>query len=459
MNNNWFMAPDKETVIKDVFESVKDEMQKFADKLHLTRIAKSDNIITYARTIVSGGEPYGYYISAKLENDKVIIYDTDTDRQIFEAKYIFGYACTTPSDWINEIDDNKNYDTSYDKYFSRLEIMYLYYAVTGRIEDGFNKNCGYLSCPVHKRKRLDLIGDCIQQWKKVAESNIADSVTVSWLCESVDDYVCVVYTDECTKLDEYGITETNAIVITSNTITDEDNVDRYCANYLVHRQDYSWQMVLDLRLLHTMIYDALTNAKKEEENELEEENMITNNDEYGITKTYEFDKDVFIPGDVYCIRRSEGSLCFRYFAIFERFDDDDRAVFVGSDKCDVISSYELISRRYMIQPVLSIHDYLTKNDMDFDKKFGIKETYEVDPNFFQIGAVYLIKDTTVSYESSYLGILRNVVLNPKNDESYVEFMSDVSDKSIRIEIPEIGETYIIKLVATVKDYLSTKETK
>ena len=388
--NNWTLAPDKETVIKDAFETVKDEMQKFADKLHLTRIPENDDITKYSRTVVNGGESYCYYISAKLENDKVIIYDPDTERQLFEVKYILGYACTIPSEFINEIDDNKNYDTACNEYFSRLEIMYLYYAVTGRIENGFNKNCGYLSCPVHKRKRLDLIGDCIQQWKKVAESKIADSVTVAWLCESVDDYVCVVYTDECTKLDEDGIPETNAIVITSNTITDEDNVDRYCANYLVHRQDYNWQMVLDLRLLHTMIYDTLTmvldlrlvettiydtltNAKDEEEKELEEENMTTNNDEYGITKTYEFDESVFIPGDVYCIRQNVNDISFRYFAIFERFDDDDRAVFVGSDKCDVISSYDLISRRYMIQPVLSIHDYLTKNDMILIRSSGSKK--------------------------------------------------------------------------------------
>lgn len=447
--NNWTVVPDKKTVIIHAFEVVKDEVQKFAEKLHLTRIAKNDNIITYARTVVTGGEPYSYYISAKLENNKVIIYDPDNERQLFEVKYILGYGCTIPDDFINEINDNKNYNTVCSEYFSRLEIMYLYYAVTGRLEDGFNKNCGYLNCSVHKKKRLDLIGDCIQQWKKVAQSSITDSVTVAWLCESVDDYVCVVYTDECTKLDEDGVPETNLIVITSNTITDEDNVDKYCANYLTTTPDYNWQMVLDLRLLHTMIYEELT-SHSDENKDKGDEYMNKTDCEQGTVKHYEFDKKLFVSGDVYLITHSSSDT--HYLSIFEMFDEDNRALFVSPHHYDYIMVDNILNGNVRIEKIIDSYDFLKNHRGQSPRLWGLKEVHTFEDTMFKIGAVYLITD--MMYDCNpYFGVLRNKVLNPKDEAPYLEFMCAVSGDPVKIDIDEfISGFYSIKLVSTIEDF-------
>ena len=67
-------------------------------------------------------------------------------------------------------------------------------------------------------------------------------------------------------------------------------------------------------------------------------------------------------------------------------------------------------------------------------------------------AVYLITD--MMYDCNpYFGVLRNKVLNPKDEAPYLEFMCAVSGDPVKIDIDEfISGFYSIKFVSTIEDF-------
>lgn len=183
--------------------------------------------------------------------------------------------------------------------------------------------------------------------------------------------------------------------------------------------------------------------------------MNTNDWDTGIMKHYEFDKSLFIPGDVYMLHYPYLSK----FAIFEEFDDSNAAIFVGLHMHEYVRVETILNGDIHIEKVISKDEFMRTNGDRSRRLWGLKEVYKLDPNVFQIGAVYLIRNLDYAYDESYLGILRNVVLNPTGESPYIEFMCAVSDHMVRFNIDEIGETHTIELVDTVKSYLKRKDTE
>lgn len=445
----------EEEAVTYAFEIVQEEMNKFVEKLNLHTVVEKGGYTAYSRNFVDKDTAKTYCIVARINKDNnggksILILDPNTQQVFIEVYYCLGrFIYVYPREDIEETDFNCNYSTDCKDYFSKLELMYLYYALKARFEDCTGKDCGYLNCSLHKSERLSLIGECISQWKQRCKTAIKDSVSVSWVCEAVDDYVCVVYTDDCTMLDEQGLAETNAIVITSNTYTDEDNVDRYCDNYLENREDYRMDMKEDLHLLHTMIYEELT-SHSDENKDKRDECMNKTDCEQGTVKHYEFDKKLFVPGDVYLIVHSSSDTY--YLSIFEMFDEDNRALFVSPRHYDYIMVDNIINGNVRIEKIIDSHDFLKNNRRRSPRLWGLKEAYTFEDTVFKISAVYLITDRVCDF-NPYFGVLRNKVLNPKDEAPYLEFMCAVSGDPVKIDIDEfISGRYSIKLVSTIEDF-------
>lgn len=170
----------------------------------------------------------------------------------------------------------------------------------------------------------------------------------------------------------------------------------------------------------------------------------------GTVKHYEFNKELFVSGDVYLIVDSGSDI--HYLAIFEMFDINNRALFVSSRRHDYITVDDIINGNVRIEKIISSHYFIKNHRCRSKRLWGLKEVYTFEDIMFKIGAVYLITDTEC-ISNPYFGVLRNKVLNPNDEAPYLEFMCAVSGDPVKIDIDEvISGRYSIKFVSAVEDF-------